>query len=337
MKILLTGATGFVGGYILNELEKMKIDVRCLVRPLSQWSKGVTPKKENQYKIEREKIITKGFEICEGNISDFSSLKSALEGVDVVINLVGIIIERGENTFERVHYQWVLNLIKASAESNIKKIIHMSALGSRSDAASKYHRTKWLGEDLVRKSGITHTIFKPSVIVGRGDGFSNTLIDLIKKPLITPVIGPGKNKIQPIFAGDIARCYAQAVTDPNTDNKTFELGGKESYTLNEMLNLIEKKLSQRDGKWIYRYKFRIHIPAAFMTIAAFLLERIFASPPITVDQIKMIREDNICDYSKLKEVFAWDFTPFETALEETIAGREKGIGNLSKGEIGITP
>jgi NADH dehydrogenase len=335
MKILLTGATGFVGGYILNELKRMDVKVRCLVRPLSQWKKSLSPKGEYQYKIERESIIQKGFEICEGNISDFYSLKSALEGIDVVINLVGIIIERGENTFERVHHQWVLNLIRASKESKIRKIIHMSALGARPDAASKYHKTKWLGEDAVKNSGIPYTVFKPSVIVGRGDGFNNTLIDLIEKPLFTPVIGSGKNRIQPVFAGDVARCYAQAVIDPNTNNKTFELGGRESYSLNEMLDVIEKKISQRGGKWIRRYKFRVHLPVNFMIPVAFLMERILSNPPITVDQIKMIREDNICNYSMLKNIFSWDFTPYETALEDTLSGREEGIRNLSKGEIGI--
>jgi len=291
MKILLTGATGFVGGYILDELKKITSDVRCIVRPVSNKS---TSKKIKQQKTERESIVNNGFEIYEGDLFDLSAIKNAFDGIDIAINLIGIIVERGENTFEKIHHKWVSNLINISIESNIKKIIHMSALGARYDATSKYHRTKWMGEDAIRKSGVTYTIFKPSVITGRGDGFNNILIDLVKKLLFIPTIGSGNNRLQPVSARDVARCFVQAVTDQKTDNKTFELGGEKNYTLNEMIDIAEEKLLHRKG-----VKFRIHIPAFMVIPAAFLMERIFFNTPVTVDQIRMMREDNICDYFKL--------------------------------------
>src|SRR5690348_4575534 len=145
MKVFVTGATGFVGGAIVQQLQQEGHSVRMLVRNKSLG----------------ETRAPTGADIHIGNVLDAESLRGALKGTDAVIHLVGIISEVGQSTFENIHVRGTGNVVAAAKGQGIKRFLHMSALGTRANAVSRYHKTKWEAEEIVRCSGLEYTIFRP--------------------------------------------------------------------------------------------------------------------------------------------------------------------------------
>ena len=148
MKIFITGGTGFVGREIVRQLQAVGHRVRCLVRDPDR----------------AKPLLPPAVELHRGDLTDPESLASGLKECEAVIHLVGIIIERGPSTFERIHVHGTVDLLKAAREAGIMRFVHMSALGSRPNAVSRYHQTKYQAEQTVMQSGMNWTIFRPSVI-----------------------------------------------------------------------------------------------------------------------------------------------------------------------------
>ncbi|MGR3309139.1 MAG: SDR family oxidoreductase, partial [Candidatus Brocadiales bacterium] len=195
--ILVTGGTGFVGRNIVRKLIQSNQDVRCLVRKTSNLSILDALKVEHS----------------EGDITQPKTLLKATEGIDTVIHLVGIIREGRNATFEKIHAEGTANVVEASKKGGVKKFVHMSALGAGPEAISRYHKTKWQGEEAVRASGLDYVIFRPSIICGGDDEFVNMFAKMIRQTVLTrmmPVIGSGKYKMQPIYVGDVAHCFVKA-------------------------------------------------------------------------------------------------------------------------------
>jgi NADH dehydrogenase len=293
-KVLITGATGFVGGYVVDELLKAGHEVTALVR---------NPKKAAA--LERS-----GIALAQGDVLDPASIESAASGRDVLVHLVGIIREKPGAGFEQMHHQATVNAVRAAAACGMERFVHMSALGTRPHARSRYHQTKWKGEEAVRAAGIPFVIFRPSVIFGPGDEFISMLADFFKNPLFVPVIGAGKAKLQPVYAGDVARCFAAAVDNPDAANRIFELAGPARYTMPQLLDVIGEHLGRRRAK--------LHMPEALAKPMARAMEKLLPDPPLTTDQLTMIREDNTGDPAPAAEVFQMDFVRLESILPEYI-------------------
>ncbi|MEW6200792.1 MAG: complex I NDUFA9 subunit family protein, partial [bacterium] len=290
MKIFLTGGAGFVGGFIVDELLKRNHEITALVH---------THRKS-------EKFTGSKVSILQGDVLQRDTLK--MDGCDTVIHLVGIIREKKNATFEKLHVDATVNVIEAAREAGIKRFIHMSALGTRENAHSRYHKTKYRAERFVVESGLTYTIFRPSVIFGQGDKFLNMLKDLYRNPYFVPVIGSGDYKLQPIYAPDVAYLFAEALVEKESENRIFEIGGPEAYTFIELLNEI--------GKHLCRNRAKIHIPIPVMALAAGIMERVLPNPPITTDQLIMLQEDNVCDVSPVLETFKITLTPLHEGMAE---------------------
>src|SRR5215467_9604980 len=152
MKVFLTGATGFVGKHMLERLLAEGHAVRALAR---------NPQKDNL--AEHAKV-----ELVAGDVIEGTGLNQGMQGCDAVIHLVGIIVEKGKNTFEAVHHVGTRNVVEAAKGSGIQRLVHMSALGARADGVAAYQTSKWKGEEEVRKSGIPYYILRPSLIFGPG-------------------------------------------------------------------------------------------------------------------------------------------------------------------------
>lgn len=280
MRIFLTGATGFVGRNLLAKILSEGHSVRALIRD---------PARTAQLPCENATYVP-------GDIVTGAGLE-AIEGCDAVIHLVGIIVEKGKTSFEAVHHLGTRNVVAAAGKSGIKRFVHMSALGVRADGVSRYQASKWQGEEEVRRSGIPYCILRPSLIFGPGDGFVTQMTDVMRKtPIFRPVPGDGTALYRPVFIGDVSACFALALTREAATNQTVALGGGEELSLNQMLEEIARYAGVR--------KRAIHIPLPLMFSMAGVAERILPRPPVTMDQLRMLREGSTCDISQMRLIFA---------------------------------
>lgn len=288
--IVMTGATGFVGSNLVKELVREGFDVRCIVRRKS--------------KVDFLQDL--GVNLIYGDVADKESLLKAVEGAEKCISLVGILIEKGEATFKSIHVDGVQNLVHACKEKGVKDFIHVSALGTRKDAKSRYHQTKWEAEELIRNASLNYIIFRPSVIFGREDKFTNLFANLIKFLPVVNIPGAGKNLMQPVFIKDLVKAIVMAVKDYKFSSGNYEAGGPEKLTFNEIIDIICKVLGKR--------RFKIHLPIVFLKPGALLMETFLPYPPITRDQLVMLEEDNVTKKNTLKEVFNIEPTKFEEGI-----------------------
>lgn len=292
MKIFVTGGTGFVGREVVRQLYGAGHKVRCLVRDIEQGKRLLPPMVELQ----------------QGDLTDPENFKAGLKDCQAVIHLIGIILEKGAATFERIHVQGTADLLKAASEAGIRRFVHMSALGSRADAKSRYHRTKYQAEQAVTQSGLDWTIFRPSVIFGPGDQFVNLIARIIKSAPIVPVIGRGESRIQPISVRNVAACFALAVGNSLSYRKVYELGGPQRLTYNQIYRIISGVLEKN--------KKAVHIPIALAKPGALISELLLPNPPITREQLIMLQEDSICDSTDVVHDLGLELLSFEDGIRE---------------------
>jgi uncharacterized protein YbjT (DUF2867 family) len=289
MKVFLTGATGFVGKHMLERLLAEGHAVRAAVRGL--------PGQNSRLVAHTQHLGRKDdFRWVHGDIVEGTRLDEGMQGCDAVIHLVGIIVEKGTNTFERVHHLGTRNVVEAAKRAGIKRFVQMSALGVRANGVAPYQTTKWKGEEEVRQSGIPFCILRPSLIFGEGDGFVTQMMATMRSaPLLRPVPGDGTPKFRPIAVEDVTACFARSLTYEAATNQTVELGGADELTLNEVLEETARCAGVR--------KLAVHIPMPLMMAGATVAQKLLKNPPVTVDQLRMLREGSTCDIGPMKRIF----------------------------------
>lgn len=296
MNILVAGGTGFVGSEIARQALARGHTMRCLARGTRDVSGTV------------RELKRLGAEICHGNLAEPASLTSAFAGVNVLVHAIGIIRERKEQTFEKLVVTGTRNLVAEAKRAGVRQIIYISAAGTRENARSTYHRTKWQAEQIIIQSGIPYTVFRPSVIFGPRDAFINLLAKLIRYNPVVPVIGSGLSKLQPVSVKDVAACAVKSLADPRAQNQIFEIGGPQAYTYNELLDVVAKVMLKK--------RMKIHLPLALMRPVVRLLEIMLTNPPVTSEQLIMLQEDNVCDNRKLIGTFGIALLPLEAGIRE---------------------
>lgn len=296
MKVFVTGATGFVGSEVLRQLLAAGHLPRCLVRRGS----------------EEKLAVRDAIEVCPGDFDHPDSLDGALEGCDAVIHLVGIIREFPERkiTFQRLHVEATRHLIAAAQAQGVQRFLHMSANGSRADAVAPYHQSKWQAEEALRASTLDWTIFRPSLICGRGDSFVTLLADMVRRFPVVPVIGDGDYRLSPVAVGDVAASFVKALQLPQTIGQSYQCCGARALSYNQILDAIAKALG-KDGVT------KLHHPLLLMKPLIALLEG-FPVFPITRNQLTMLLEGNSCDPAPWAETFALTPTPLETVLSNML-------------------
>ena len=290
MKIFVAGGTGFIGTHLIRELRSNGHTVVTLSH-------------------ERSRGTEQGIDLVRGDVLDRRSVTDAMKGCDAAINLVGIIREfAGKGiTFQNLHIQATRNMVAAAKEAGIRRYLQMSALGTRKDAVSAYHKSKYLAEEEVRESGLEWTIFRPSLVFGPKDLFINMLADQLRKFPLIPVIGDGSYRMQPIHVDDVACCFVQALERPETVGQVYDLCGPDRFTYLQMLEVIARVLGKSGVT-------TVKSPLSLIKLVVPFLQKIPAFP-LTSDQLQMLLEESICDCSWQK---TFDFQPI--GFEEGIRG-----------------
>ncbi|MFQ5875537.1 MAG: complex I NDUFA9 subunit family protein [Dehalococcoidia bacterium] len=289
--ILVTGATGYVGRRVVRKLAEEGESVRCLVRPSSDLSPFQG--------LEVETHV--------GDVKDLSSLRSACDGADSVVHLVAIIRERGENTFDRVNHLGTENVVKAAVEAGVDRFVHLGAIGAGNDVRYPYLYSKWQGEQAVMSGGIPYVVLRSSIMFGRGDEFINALAAVVKLGPVTPIIGAGRTKFQPIFVEDVAVCISQALKDEGLLGRVTEIGGPEQLTYKEMVDLIISTYGAR--------RLKIRIPVFAIKPLMPMLGRLLPHPPITRAELDMINLDNLTELDSVEKSFGFKPRPLRDNME----------------------
>jgi len=265
--ICIIGGSGFVGRSVMRQALAKGYRVRVACRH---------PEKAKHLLVDGASLHH--VDICTGK-----GLQEAIAGVDVVINLVGLLFERGHYTFDAAHVQGTRNTLKACEQAGINRYIHMSALGASSKSNSAYGRSKFEAEQAVRDASLDWTIMRPSIIFGQDDDFFNKLDAMSAFVPVFPVIA-GATKFQPVWVEDVARAFVQSVDDEKTISQCYELGGSHVYSFNELINILLENKGRK--------RLCIAVPNAVAGMMATALQ-FLPVPPLTPDQLAMLAYDNV--------------------------------------------
>lgn len=291
MHLLLTGATGFVGSYVLPALLAEGHTVRCLVR------------------TERANLPP-NVEQVRGDVTDPVALRAAMDSCEGVVHLVGIIEEQPSQgiTFERMHTEATAQVVAAAQQAGIGRFIHMSANGARPDGVSRYQTTKWQAEEHVRHAGFAHwTILRPSVIFGDPGPdhpeFCTQLARTLIKPFpILPVFGDGLYAMQPIAVEEVAAAFAKAVVLPAANAQTYAAVGLTRFSYLEILDRIARGLGLKP-------KPKLHQPVWLVRPLVHAVGRL-GLLPITPDQFEMLLDGNTGNPDPFYRDFGLTYKPF---------------------------
>ena len=291
MTVLVTGPTGFIGPHVVHALRAREVSVRALVRDVRRGSR----------------LTAWGVELAAGDVTDPVSLPAALGGIETVVHLVSV-IKGSRADFDRIMVEGTKNVVAAARTAGVRRFVLASALGldERTKDRVPYYAAKWEMERAVKASGIEHVIFRPSFVFGKEGGALQVFVRLARFAPVTPVIGPGTQRIQPIWVEDVAEYFARAVDHPGVAGRMFELGGPDTPTWNEFWDRLRRALGVRRPL--------VHVPFGVMRVQAALTERL-PGAPLTRDQLTMIElGDNVVHSTDAVETFQLPLVPLDEQL-----------------------
>jgi uncharacterized protein YbjT (DUF2867 family) len=223
------------------------------------------------------------------DVARADTVAGAVQGADVVVNLVGILYERGRATFQKIHEEGAGNVAKAAADAGVKRLVHVSALGADAASPAKYARSKAAGEAAVTAAFAKATILRPSIVFGPEDDFFNRFAAMARLSPVLPVIGAasakdGGPKFQPVYVGDVADAVMAALSDAKAPGQVFELGGPTVYSFRELMQLVMTQTGRK--------RCLLPLPYWAAEIQAAVLG-LLPAPPLTSDQVQLLRRDNV--------------------------------------------
>ncbi|MDO8486064.1 MAG: complex I NDUFA9 subunit family protein [Candidatus Limnocylindrales bacterium] len=297
--ILVTGASGFVGGHVVPALLGAGHRVVALVRGESAGKTllGRLPTADRA-----------NVELRTGDVTRPATLGPVLAGVDAVVHLVAIPRDfNGGAEMRLVNTEGTRAVVDAMHGAGVRRLIHMGALGVVDDPSLHYASSKAKAEALVAESGLEWTILKPSLQFGPGDGFFNLIARLVRlSPGVVPVPGDGSSRFQPIHAGDVARVVVASLADPTTVGETFELGGPRYWTYREITREVLTALGKRRAI--------LPMPVVLIRLVAGSAELVHLPFPVATDQLRQLRLDNIGPLDLVTSRFGFEPRSMEGAL-----------------------
>jgi uncharacterized protein YbjT (DUF2867 family) len=287
VNVLVTGATGFIGSHLVPSLQQAGHRVRALAR--------------------RPKRTGGVDEVTQGDMTDPESLRRAVEGTEAVVHLVSIRQGRPEE-FERVMTQGTRDLVAAAERAGVWRFVLMSALGTTEESRTlvPYYGAKWEMEQAVKSSKVEHVIFRPSFVFARDGGILPTFRRIAKLTPVTPISGSGRQRIQPIWVDDVVDYFTQSLA-LSSANRTFELGGPDVVTWNELWQRLKRALGMRRPS--------VHMPMAFLRAQAVVVERLPGNLPLTRDLLKMLEHgENVVSNDDAVREFKLPLVPLDEQL-----------------------
>jgi NADH dehydrogenase len=290
-KVVLIGGSGFVGGWIANRLSEHGVRVRIPSR---------------HHENSRHLTLLPTIETIDADVNDPATLSELMRGQDAVINLVGILHDRDSRApygsgFARAHVELPQKIVAAMLASGVRRLVHMSALGTAADAPSEYLRSKAAGEAAVFAANgqLDVTAFRPSVIFGAGDAFLNLFASALKRAPFFPLAG-ARARFQPVYADDVAWAFCDCLTRPETFGARYDLAGPTVYTL--------RQLVEYTGLLCGHSRPIIELSPGLAQLQAKLLA-LLPKPPMTPDNLRSLQVDNVSDGSH--DYPGWQPTPLE--------------------------
>lgn len=289
MTVLLTGATGFTGSHLLEQLLAAGIRPRCLVRPASAAAAN--------------ELRARGADVALGDIADPASLAAALGGVDTLLNTASIGFGHGPG------------LVEAAERAGVRRAIFISTTAIFTTLEAKTKSVRETAEARIRAGSLAWTIIRPTMIYGTPrDRNMIRLVRYLRRWPVIPVIGDGEHLQQPVYVGDVARAVLLALKSDQTIGRAYNIAGREPLTFNQVIDTVARLLGRR--------VYKLHLPVAPIVAPLRLLERTGLRFPIKAEQILRLNENKVFDYSEAARDFGYAPISFEEGIAREIAAIE---------------
>lgn len=294
------GGSGFIGRNAVRELAKRGWRVRVAVR------------RPHLAQFLRPMGAVGQIQLAQANVRHRGSIAEALKGADAVVNLVGILFESGAQRFDTVQAGGAAAIAELAVEAGVETMVHVSAIGADAGSDSVYARTKGEAEETVRRFVPSATVLRPSVVFGPEDDFFNKFATMSTFSPALPLIGGGGTKFQPVYVDDVADAICEALTRPDARGETYELGGPRVYSFKELLQLMLAETGRK----------RILAPLPFPIAGLIGLggqiagALPFVEPPLTADQVRLLKRDNVVAQEGVKTLDDLGITP--TTVESVL-------------------
>ena len=292
--ILVAGGSGFIGSAVVRRLAGEGRDVAVMTAHPAR---------------SKDRIEAIGARVIEGDLRDGPSLDRAAKGAEVVVQALTfptfpVEKPRKRYTFEEFDHLGTQRLVQAAVRGGARRFVFGSGSGASPDAAKVWFRAKWGGEEAVRAAGIDHAIIRPSWVYGQEDRALNRFVTFHRWLPFVPVVGDGRQRLQPVFVDDVAAVFAQAAS-PEGPLGTFEIGGPHILTMNEVLGTMMQARGKR--------KPLVHFPVALPKLAGFFLQ-FLPNPPLSPDAVDFVTGDALADLGPLLAAFDLTLTPLGEGL-----------------------
>lgn len=271
-RIIVVGASGFIGRYVVKRLaaEGAVIAACCrhareagYLRPMGDVGQVAT---------------------FDADINDEKTLDAIIAGSDAVVNVAGILYERGKQSFESIHHQGPARLARLSKAAGVRHFVHISAIAADPAAPSVYSRSKAAGENAVRSAFPDAVILRPSLVFGPEDEFFNRFAAMARYVPALPLVGGGGTRFQPVYVADVAAAVAAALTRADAAGRTYEIAGPSVFDLKQLFALMLDVIGRK--------RLLVSLPFGLASFNAFFLE-LLPKPLLTRDQVRMLKRDAI--------------------------------------------
>ena len=291
--ILLTGATGFIGRLVLDALSSKNVQIRCLVRK--------TVRSDNP-----------NISYMTGDVLDLDSLVKSTQGVDTVYYFIHMMGEQKEQEkFDILDRKAITNMVKACKINGVKRMIHLTGMSDPHEKLSHHLASRKEVEEIIRSSGIDYTIFRASVIIGRGGAAFEILDTAVRRFPIIPVFNWANTRVQPIFIGDVIRYLVECLDKKETLNKCYDIGCSQIFTYEELM----REYARMTG---YKRIF-IHVPGSWRRVSSFVLGKLSTvNSNVIYWLIESLRNNMVCQTNDLKKIFGFEPMPFKDSIAKLL-------------------